>query len=58
VRGRAEALAKKMSLPAYVDKTPEAIKADDAERMARTQAEAAQVEAAIGDMKKLLLADS
>jgi hypothetical protein len=58
VRGRAEALAKKMALPAYADKTPEAIKADDQEKMARTQAEAAQVEAAIADMNKLLLADS
>jgi hypothetical protein len=57
VRNRAEALTKKMAMPSYADKTPDAIKAEDAERMVRAQAEAAQVEAAIADMRALLLAE-
>ncbi|KAG2438857.1 hypothetical protein HXX76_005397 [Chlamydomonas incerta] len=53
--GRLEALKKKMAAPTY-DKTPEDVRAADAERLAKAEAELAQAEAATTAMKALLAA--
>ena len=53
--GRLEALKKKMTSPAY-EKTPDDVKAADAERLAKAEAELAQAEAATTAMKALLAA--
>lgn len=58
VKTRLDQLARKLALPAYAEKTPDAIKVDDQERMSKAAAEQAQVEAAMEDMRKMLLADS
>jgi valyl-tRNA synthetase len=55
-RARAEQLSAKIALPVYQEKTPEAIKADDADKLAKLHAEAAAAEQAIADMQKLLTA--
>ncbi|GFR43813.1 hypothetical protein Agub_g4939 [Astrephomene gubernaculifera] len=55
VAGRIEQLKKKMSLPAY-DKTPEDVKAADAEKLAKAEAEQAAAAAATEAMKTLLAA--
>jgi len=54
VEGRLEALAKKVGLPGYADKTPDAVKAEDADRKAKMEAERGAALAAIADMQKLL----
>ncbi len=51
---RMEALAKKMSLPAYADKTPDNVKAEDLDKKSKLEAEKAAAEAAMADMQKLL----
>lgn len=58
VEKRALALRGKMSLAAYVEKTPEAVQCEDAERLAKAEAEAASAAAAMEDMKRLALEDS
>lgn len=55
-RARSEQLSAKIALPAYQEKTPEAVKADDVDKLAKLQAEAAAAEQAISDMQKLLSA--
>lgn len=51
--GRLEALAKRIAMPSYAEKTPESIQADDRERGQKIEAEIAQIVAAIADMQKL-----
>jgi valyl-tRNA synthetase len=51
---RAEALRTKAAVPSYQEKTPEAVKADDAEKLAKAEAEAAAAQQAMADMQKLL----
>lgn len=54
VEGRLEALAKRVGLPGYADKTPENVKAEDADRKSKMEAERAAALTAISDMEKLL----
>jgi hypothetical protein len=53
VAGRIEALHKKMALPAYADKTPAAVKEEDADKLAKAQAELAAAQAHAGEMRKM-----
>lgn len=53
---RVAALKKKMGLPGYAEKTPAAVQAEDGDKVAKAEAEAANVVAAINDMKALLAA--
>jgi len=51
---RADALRTKAAVPSYQEKTPEAVKAEDAEKLAKAEAEAAAAQQAMADMQKLL----
>ena len=51
---RADALRTKAAVPSYQEKTPEVVKAEDAEKLAKAEAEAAAAQQAMADMQKLL----
>ena len=53
VEGRIEAMKRKIALPSY-DKTPENVKADDAEKLAKAEAELSAAHTAILDFQKLI----
>ncbi len=44
---------RRTGMPGYLDKTPEAVRAQDLERKGKLDAEKAQVLAAVADMKQL-----
>ena len=53
VEGRIEAMRRKTALASY-DKTPEAVKADDADKLVKAEAELAASHTAISDFQKLI----
>ncbi|WIA29336.1 hypothetical protein OEZ86_011841 [Tetradesmus obliquus] len=53
-QGRCEAIRKRMGLPAYADKTPAAVQAEDAEKLARAEAEAAAAAQHSEEMRKMI----
>lgn len=52
--GRIDTLRKKLSTPGYVEKTPAAVQADDADRLARSEAELAAAQQHMVDMRQML----
>jgi len=54
VTGRIEQLHKKMALPSYADKTPQAVREDDADRLARAEAELTAAQQHMEDMRKMI----
>ena len=54
MEGRIDSLKKKTVAPGYADKTPAAVRADDADKLAKAEAELAAATQASADMKKLL----
>lgn len=55
VSGRIEQINKKMALPGYQDKTPEAVRQQDAEKLSKTEAELSLVDKAIDDFRRIAL---
>lgn len=53
VQARREQLAKKMALPNYAEKTPEAVRESDADKLGKMDAELDQVQKAVADMTQL-----
>ena len=53
VEGRIEAMQRKMALASY-EKTPDAVKADDLDKLAKAEAELAASNSAIVDFQKLI----
>lgn len=51
---RADAIRRKQSLPSYVDKTPQSVKDDDAERLSKAEAEMAAAREHMEEMKKMI----
>ena len=51
---RIEVVRKRLAMPAYEAKTPEAIRRQDAESLAKLEAELAQAHEAAVEMRKLL----
>ena len=54
VSGRLQQLRKKMSLPGYADKTPQNVQDDDADRLARAEAELSAAQQHMEEMKKMI----
>jgi valyl-tRNA synthetase len=53
-QGRVEAIRKRMGLPSYTDKTPAAVQAEDADKLAKAEAEAAAAAQHMEEMRKMI----
>eukprot|EP00878_Enallax_costatus_P001054 GHUV01001189.1.p1 GENE.GHUV01001189.1~~GHUV01001189.1.p1 ORF type:complete len:843 (+),score=324.29 GHUV01001189.1:29-2530(+) len=51
---RADAIRRKQSLPSYADKTPQSVKDDDAERLAKAEAEMTAAQQHMEEMRKII----
>lgn len=53
-RGRADAVRKRMALPGYMERTPQAVRDEDAEKLARAETEVTAAEQHMQDMQRLM----
>ena len=51
---RSDVVTKRMGVPGYASKTPESVRADDADKLGKLQAELAAVLSNMDDMQKIL----
>jgi valyl-tRNA synthetase len=54
VGGRIEALTKKMALPSYAEKTPQAVRDEEADKLAKAQAELAAAQQHMEEMRRMV----
>lgn len=56
VESRRDAVAKRMAMPGYTSKTPESVRAEDADKLGKLEAELAAVLSHTADMQQMLKA--
>ena len=54
MEARSEVVTKRMGVAGYASKTPEAVRAEDADKLGKLQAELAAILSNMGDMQKIL----
>lgn len=54
MEARSEVVTKRMGMPGYASKTPEAVRAEDADKLGKLQAELAAVLSNMKDMQTIL----
>lgn len=53
-QSRIDAVHKRMAMPSYAEKTPQAVQAEDADKLAKAEAEAAAAAQHMEDMRKMI----